>query len=357
MNLIKHPSQVISNDLVLAIRQLSNEAEQLKEMHPAQLNIIYEQKWFKIFIPKAYGGLALSLPQALHLEEATAWTDGAVGWTITLCAGAAWFAGFLHQELAAAVFDDKISCLAGSGKATGIASKSGTCYEVTGHWKYATGARVATAFTANCLVEEAGTLLKDNSGNLLVRSFLFMANEVIIHETWRTVGMISTGSHSFEVKKLTVPPNRSFIVNDVNVVLKQPIYQYPFLQLAETTLAVNSSGMALRFLELSVDYIQPGTSATSLLRRARLRMETLRKEFYTVVEDSWTKYSNNRISSSAELASVSKLSRKLALTSRAAVDKIYPFCGMQAANVDSEINRVWRNLHTASQHSLFNAEK
>ncbi|MFA9217817.1 MAG: hypothetical protein ACEQSK_12030, partial [Sphingomonadaceae bacterium] len=37
---------------------------------------------------------------------------------------------------------------------------------------------------------------------------------------------------------------------------------------------------------------------------------------------------------------------------RAAVDELYPYCGLHAAREDSAFNRVWRDFHTASQHAL-----
>src|SRR5882762_133102 len=104
MKIIKHPAEYISPKLVKAIRDLAGEAEQLKQLHPLQLAIIYEQKWFQLFVPKAYHGLELNLPEALQLEEALAWTDGAVGWNVTLCAGAGWFIGFLDPGLASDIF-------------------------------------------------------------------------------------------------------------------------------------------------------------------------------------------------------------------------------------------------------------
>lgn len=88
MKTLKHPSEFIEPLLTSAIRNTAAEAEQLKQLHPAQLQIIHEQKWFQLFVPKQFGGMELRLPEALRLEEAIAWKDGSVGWTVTLCAGA-----------------------------------------------------------------------------------------------------------------------------------------------------------------------------------------------------------------------------------------------------------------------------
>src|ERR1700749_72002 len=88
---IGYPSAFINKELVERLRNYSAAAEQIKSLHPEQLSIIYQQGWFKLFVPEMYGGLALPLPEALQIEEALAWTDGSLGWTVTLCSGANWF--------------------------------------------------------------------------------------------------------------------------------------------------------------------------------------------------------------------------------------------------------------------------
>lgn len=351
-----HPSAHIAPEIANALRLLAAEAEQLQQLHPAQLSIIYEHNWFNLFVPKAHKGLQLSLPEILQLEEALAWSDGSVGWTVTLCAGAAWFVGFLNPELCTTVFEHPKVCLAGSGKASGKAAITADGYEISGFWDYATGANAATAFTANCMIEQEGVFLKNDDGSPLIRAFLFLKDEVTIHENWKRMGMIATGSHSFEVKKITVNKNRAFIIDPQFAVLKDPVYQYPFLQLAETTLAVNSSGMAMRFLELCTLITEKRSTPAMLLalKSAVQQMDAARQLFYTAVAASWQECNNNLSVSPQVLQTVSNTSKALAITSRKMAEELYPYCGMQAANPQTEINRVWRNLHTASQHSIFN---
>jgi alkylation response protein AidB-like acyl-CoA dehydrogenase len=178
MNNCKHPGEFIAPELVAAMRNVAAEAEQLKQLHPVQLAIIHEEKWFQLFVPKQYDGLALQLPNALQMEEALAWTDGSVGWTVTLCAGAGWFVGFFDPGTAASIFNNPTVCLAGSGKTTGIAKVTNGGYEITGKWDYATGANHATAFTANCMIEENNVLLKNADGSPVIIPFIFFNAEV-----------------------------------------------------------------------------------------------------------------------------------------------------------------------------------
>ncbi|MDR3715012.1 MAG: acyl-CoA dehydrogenase family protein [Puia sp.] len=369
-----HPSSFVPASATRIIRELAPEAERLGRLHMRQLSVICEQGWFNLYVPEQYGGLALSLPEGLRIEEGLAWVDGSAGWTVTLCSGANWFAGFLNPETAKKLFKDPFVCLAGSGRPSGIARRTGSGYTITGSWDWATGAPHATAFTANCVIEEGGVPLKNDDGSSLVRSFVFLREEVRVEQNWRVSGLIATASHRFGVQDLRVEEDRCFVISRDGAVLPQPIYQYPFLQLAETTLAVNSSGMAARFIELGEPIIagraayknggigmkDGGGLSLRLAGEAKEKLQVLRRIFYDAIDSSWEvglrigKHDDGPEHSAWAnlLGEVSSASRGLAAGARQIVDELYPFCGLSAADPDAAINRVWRDLHTASQHPL-----
>jgi alkylation response protein AidB-like acyl-CoA dehydrogenase len=360
---VPHPSFFVDEHITNTIRKYTGEAERMGSLNPQQLSVIYKEQWFNLFVPKEYGGLGLSLPDALNIEESLAWIDGSTGWTVTLCSGANWFIGFLNPEIAEMIFDSNKVCLAGSGRPSGIAKMINDEYEITGKWPYATGAAHATGFTANCLIEKNGEILKNNDGSDLIASFIFLRNEVKVYEDWKEMGMIATSSNSFEVKKLNVNKNRQFILDEKQTVLPDKIYQYPFLQFAETTLAVNISGMAIHYLDLFEGIINKRNSdkyfsnaqllALSLRHdTAKTQLDEARQSFYKTVQRSWNEGKGNKDFTAETLKEVSAVSRELASTSRRMVDEMFPYCGLKAADYESEINRVWRNLHTASLHPL-----
>jgi alkylation response protein AidB-like acyl-CoA dehydrogenase len=354
---IGHPSAFINKQLVDTLRDFSAEAEQMKSLHPEQLSIIYQQGWFKLFVPEMYGGLALPLPKALQIEEALAWTDGSLGWTVTLCSGANWFVGFIREKIAKDIFNNGTVCLAGSGKPSGVAKVIDGGYEITGYWNYATGSVHATAFTANCMIEKDGVTVKNDDGTPKITAFLLLKDEVIIHKSWNYIGMIATASNSFEVKKIQVPADRVFVIDKAHGIINEPIYQYPFLHFAEATLAVNSSGMAYRFLELYENIVADSKRKIDpeiilQLDEIKDQFKTSRQNFYSAVQRSWEAHIADDITSPEKLLLVSHASRELAAKARLLVDGLYPYCGLVAADMQSEINRVWRNFHTAGQHPL-----
>ncbi|WP_443937966.1 acyl-CoA dehydrogenase family protein [Pedobacter sp. MW01-1-1] len=350
------------------VAEYAAESEALGQLHPEIVEQAYEEQWFKLFVPEAYGGPGKKLPEILRLEESLAEADGSLGWTVTLCAGAGWFAGFLDPSLAQEIFADRTVCFAGSGAVGGTATQTPNGYVINGHWKYASGALHATVFTANCVLQnEEGLEFTDEEGNPIIKSFILKKNEVHILPGWSYFGLVATGSHAFEVHQCEVPFNRTFSIN-TNIQVADQGFDYPFLQLAETTLAVNSLGMAKHFVELVENsfYARSGLKRytaeqinyfTQVLQDSKLEMARMRIAFYEAFDQSWDELINHSTISLESLEKVSTTSRHMAHTTRKICDTLFPYCGLEAARKETEINRVWRDIHTASQHALFTFEQ
>lgn len=348
---------------ILFSHELAQKAEKLGYLPKEWLAEIYHQKWFKLFVPKDLGGLGCTLPEALKIEEKLAKLDGSLGWTVTLCAGAAWFVGFMEECLRKEIFPHKNLCLAGSGFVGGKADKIGDNYIISGSWTYASGALHATHLTANCEIFEEGKAILDEKGKPLIKAFVLDRNEVEILDGWNYMGMIATGSHAFRCENLVVPLNRCFEILPERAQLKDPVYQYPFLQLAEATLAANILGISTHLIELieqsfwkrnkyrkydekHISYFE------DLLKKKSEKLEKLRDEFYHQVNSSWSELEENGKISKSRLNKVSLISRKLTNNCREINGKLYPFSGLEAAKTHTELNRVWRDFNTVGQHAL-----
>ncbi len=362
---VTHPSNLLQPEWIKIIRSGTAEAERTGLLQPKQLELIYQQQWFKLLVPEACSGTEKPLPEMVRLEESLAWADGSFGWVITLCSGAGWFGGFMPVKTASKVFKNEKVCLTGSGASNGTATRTADGFIINGSWKYASGAQHATHFTANCAVKEAGETVLSEEGNPMILSFVLDAKDVTLIPVWKYMGMMGTGSDAFEVKDLFVPAENSFKIDPDFCVINRPLYRYPFLQLAEATLAANLSGMAIRFMDLAEVIFKEKTSSQNRLSpeqktvlkttfiKQEAELQNIRRKFYQVVDYSWEIFllaEKSRVKEA--LQQVSRTSRQLAATSRKTVNELYPFCGLIAASPDSEINRVWRDFHTASQHSL-----
>jgi alkylation response protein AidB-like acyl-CoA dehydrogenase len=354
MKAIEHPSVFVPGKVSDTLRATAFEAEQMSRFHDEQLAAIKKYNWLNMFVPRKYNGMELSLPEILRVEEGLAWSDGSSAWVVTLCSGAAWFIGFWQPELVSLVFTQKFVCVAGSGAVAGVATVRPNGFTINGYWPYATGARLATAFTVNCLVQENGQQVFDQDKNPLIKSFVLMPDEVTIHATWNAMGMKATGSNSIEVRSVEVPTSRSFVIHADHATLPHDIFRFPFAQLAETTLAVNISGLVSRFVDLAEDILQKEHPASAKeIMMCRKRLDDARRVFYEQVDDAWNVLMISGTIAEPLLTGLSDASYAMVRRAREVVNDLYPLCGLRAADIRSEINRVWRNLHTAAQHGLF----
>lgn len=361
MLIAEHPASFLPNEILSEIRKHGAEAEVMKTLHPRQLKIIYDQRWFRMFIPLSQGGLQKTLPEVLRIEEALAWADGSTAWVVTLCSGAGWFYGFLRPRVSKQIFSTDNVCIAGSGAPSGTAAIEGDGFRINGTWKYASGALHATMFTANCVIIKDGTPLLNDDGKPIVKAFIVPKHDVTIEENWHSMGMIATASHGFLIRDLYVKAESAFEISPEHVTDSSPVYRYPFLPLAEATLAVNYSGMTQQFLDLCEPIFQTRLNlnpsvADDIIQKyagAKNKLQGCRSLFYEHVTLSWQGCEDMTITQDELYKNVSKTSYQLYQICFEIMSTLYRYTGLSGANQNNEINRVWRNFHTASQHTLF----
>jgi alkylation response protein AidB-like acyl-CoA dehydrogenase len=346
------------------IERYAGLADAARFLHPVQQALLHRRGWLRMLAPRASGGAELPLPEVVRLEEAVAAVDGSMGWVLTLCAGAGWFAGFLAPELARGIIGTPRVCLGGSGAPTGHADQEGDGYRITGRWDYASGAPMATHFTLNAVLRAGGQPLLDEHGAPRIRAFLVPAAQVQIVPSWGSTGLRASASHSYRIDGQWVGKEHGFAISPATATADGPLYRYPFYSLAFVTLAANVAGMASHFMRLARPCIDRRRHAVknlpllevpevaALLRDKEQAHAAARAHFYDVLDRSWASVAAGVPLGADDMRAVQAGSLALVAASRAAVDELYPYCGLYAAHEDSAINRVWRDFHTASQHAL-----
>lgn len=338
------------------LREAAAAADAQGALQPVQQALMYRRGWFRMLAPRTCGGAEMALPAATRLEEAIAAADGSSGWVVTLCAGAGWFAGFLPPALARDLVATRRLCIAGSGAPTGFADRDGAGWRINGAWDHASGAPQATHFTLNAVLREGGSSQLDAAGAPRVRAFIVPAEQVEVLPTWRSIGLRATNSNAFRIDDQWVPASHAFDIDAAAATARGPLYRFPFRALAFVTLAANVGGMAGRFLELAAGEIARRHALTGRQARAGAllaqhidRLGTARARAYALLDQAWSQVEQGAAIDGGELEAASL---SWAQAAREAVDGIYPWCGLRAADGRSEINRVWRDLHTATQHAL-----
>src|SRR5699024_1054711 len=311
------------------------------------LEWISKENLWNIWVPQTYGGLEKSLTEGLRKLKSLAKIDGSLGWTVTQCSGANYFVGNFKEAVAREIFTGPHApVLGGSGGAFGTATKQGDQYTISGKWRYATGAPYLSHVTFNANIMAHGEEVKNRDGTPQVRSFVVPKEKVTIIEDWNAMGMAATATHSFTIEELPVHRKYRFWYN--HSYLPGPIYKLPSSLFAYLTLWANYVGMAEHYWEESMRVLDDQQSAdlkaiteesNQALFGFSAEVERLIRNESTITET----YMQQVHQQAAD--SVRRISE--------AIVDIHPLLGMKASRRSHQLNQIFRDYFTATQHIIF----
>ncbi|MEX2484841.1 MAG: hypothetical protein WED10_09780 [Brumimicrobium sp.] len=198
-----------------------------------RLEVLYSKRWFKMFVPKEYGGLQLNLVDGAKILTKSAAYQGGFGWTLNLGAGANWFCGFFEPSVAKALFSPRNAVIAGSGLTTGKFKQINNSVTIQGEWTKCTGAAHATLFSLNA---------KNDEG--FVKSFVVPREKVTLSENkWPIFGLKNTSSFKIHLNKVSIPSSYGFVMNEVKNHHGYTLYHIPFESFARVCLTSSFIGI------------------------------------------------------------------------------------------------------------------
>lgn len=176
--------------------------------------LLKEEGYFKLTVPKKYGGEEISLYEMLLVQERLAKGDGSTalsaGWHLLTFMNVRqtrpWPEHVFEKLCRDAVekgeliniinTERKIGNLARGGKPSTIAKRTAGGYFISGRKAFASLAPILNHFTIIAYLEDED----------INAEFLVTKNEQVkVIETWNSMGMRGTGSHDIEMKEVFVP--------------------------------------------------------------------------------------------------------------------------------------------------------
>jgi alkylation response protein AidB-like acyl-CoA dehydrogenase len=209
-----------------------------------RLNELYQVKLFKIFVPKVYQGLELSLGDGMIELMRIAEVQGGLGWTLNLGAGANWFSGFFNNEAAVEIFSPDQAVIAGSGFTSGNFSKVENGFLIDGSWSRCTGAKHATFFSLNA---------KSEKGE--VKTFVLPRHQVeLADEKWQIFGLRNTSSYAINIQKETIPDRYRFTINTIQNPHAYLVHKVPFETFARLCMSASFVGIVKCFYNKCINH-------------------------------------------------------------------------------------------------------
>lgn len=341
---------MFSENEIKKIKSLSEEMDKGKTIPPEVLELIYEHKLFKIFSPISLGGLSLSLLDGLKVFQQVGAVDGNVGWAITIGSGGNMFIPLFEQCVCEIRFSNRNAVIAGSGK-FGTAKRVSGGYIISGTWKYCSGSDYATLFTMNCRVTDCEEIITCS-----------VPRETIdIIPDWNAMGLKATSSHSMKVSNVFVRDEETFKFDHFRNKYKLPVHSFPFITFSEASFFSLCLGLTEQFLSEVTELLERKKGHLGFERylfimekcsRYKSQIESIGIQFYSMVSSYWEKHISDKNLEDDELAKFTAFCKEQSMEILMSAHSLIRYLGMDGIMENTPINRAWRNLCTASQHTF-----
>ena len=255
-------------ELAPLLREEGMWAERERRMSERAVAALCEAGFFRVWVPRQYGGLELDLVSGLRLFEELSRIEGAAGWVAGNAAALHTILQVLPEATVDEIFavDDPI--VAGGWFPPGAAVPVAGGYSVSGRWQFASACHHATYHIGMALVMEGAEPRMDANGNPVQMIFVYPAEEGTIVDNWNTIGMRGTGSHDLILNDHWIPAERTYLVAPFDSpapAFRGPLYRFG-IWIAPIQIAVQIMGEAQAAIDALLE-LAP-TKAPSYTTRA-----------------------------------------------------------------------------------------
>jgi alkylation response protein AidB-like acyl-CoA dehydrogenase len=223
------PPSVLESARKLAplVRQHAAETDAARELPKPVFHALADAGFYLMCVPRAVGGLEIDFPTYIQVLEELGKADASTAWTVSQGANWATYSARIARDAAREIWiDTPRAVISNTPGATAKAEAVPGGFRVTGRQPFSTGCMHASWMAAHAQVIENGEVRLLN-GKPEVRYCLVPRSQVELLDTWHTRGMRGTGTHTFEVKDVFVPAERTVFPYGAPLVSPGPRYKIP----------------------------------------------------------------------------------------------------------------------------------
>jgi alkylation response protein AidB-like acyl-CoA dehydrogenase len=342
------------------LRHRAGEIEAARRLPHDLAKRFMEAGFFRLCVPKEYGGLEADPLTFAALSETLAEADGSAAWVAMICASTGVTASWLPPAGAREVFARPNAIVCGVFARRGKAHDEGDHYRVEGRWQWGSASDISDWMTAGCVLHRDGKPVI--VGDFPVAGGIFApTREIELQGNWDTSGLCGTGSQDFVMRDVRVPKSRAQI-GTFKIHVERPLFLFPPFGILASGIAAVMMGLgraAIRELTAIASVKVPESHRRVLAQRTRTQEDVAEAEallrsaraFYReMMEATWAE---TRATGEASLDTRRDL--RLAVTHAArssvrAVDLMYHLGGGTSVYKTSPLQRIFRDIHVASQH-------
>jgi 3-hydroxy-9,10-secoandrosta-1,3,5(10)-triene-9,17-dione monooxygenase len=357
-------------DLVPMVAEHAAQAEQERKPVDAVMKALEDAGVYKFFVPKKYGGYEFSLTAFMEIGMLLGEGCVSTAWVTTFCMEHNWLLGLYNSQAQEDIFGKQPyiiapGALAPKGNATPVEGG----YRVSGRWEWGTG-----VMHADWVMVGAFTPTDDPEKPDLCM-YVIPRDEVNVIDTWRVAGMVATGSNDIEVKDVFVPGHRKQSIADMRdgtspgaVFHDSPTFKMPMMPVLGLTAAAPAVGGARKavalFRERLAERTVYGTTekqsqravAQARLGHAQVAVETAETMLKATARRVMDWGESGEGCPDIERAHLRLTIAHIVRQARDVVREVVEASGAHAHFLESPLQRILRDLHTLSCHTVFDLD-
>jgi alkylation response protein AidB-like acyl-CoA dehydrogenase len=350
--------------IVERLKETEAESESTRTLSVRAVALLHEAGLTRLVSPAAYGGYQLSPRALVEAERVVAHGSTAASWVLMVCGAHTFMAGRLPRRGQAEIFGADPGMLI-----PGVPTPRGTCrrapggYILDGRWPYASGADHGDWVLVGCrgIRNEAG---ESCSSQVVV----LPKKDVVIDDTWFTLGMRGTGSKDLVLDGVFVPDHYTVPMGSAQLGTVEgvdiPLYRLPIRATLATMLLGTIVGMAERGLQLFMDQArtrQDAYTGAQKVQNAGVQRRVaeasaeigcawmLTLQSCDLLEEAMRRDPPMAIAARAQVRWNAAYATELC---RRAANRLFDGAGAGAAHDSNVIQGFFRDMNTATHHAM-----
>ncbi len=310
----------------------------------------------RMMTPRSLGGLELDPVTSARVFEEVAQFDSAASWILQAANSGDFYCARLPDEGAEEIY--------ANGPDTIIALCTNLPMQAT---SIGGGYRVSGRSPLGSGISEADwimVLMQPSGDDGLLGAFL-PKHDVVVLDTWDSMGMRGTDSNTASVEDVFVPTSRTWPLQpafEAGSHFQGPLYRYPSLGEGIVVLAPVALGVARLAIEefkqlalgktpfMSTTALRERPVAQLALGRAEGVLSAARSFFYATATEAWERTAARQASTREEKGRLMLAAVHLMQSCVEVVDQVSGVAGTSGIYTRSPLERAFRDVHTARHH-------
>ncbi len=341
-------------------------SERNRNLAPAVVEAMIEERLFKTLTPRSLGGLELNPVEFHDIVEMLARVDGSTGWCAWIPGAGAWAASTAPDDVAEEMQLPREACGAGAIFPPGRAEPVDGGYLVNGRWPYASGCQHSTFLGGFCNVFEGDTMRMSPFGMPEIVGVTVPASSAKIYDTWHVNGLAGTGSHDIAIEGKVVPARYARPLGpggQKGKHFQSATFNYPFMAIFGSPIGSIATGIAQGAIDEAMSMAQTRKQAMSTqamrerpvfqlhIADAIAAVRSARAWHREETASMWETVRAGQVPDMQARARLTLASSNATRAAAHATQLAYIACGGAANYLTSPLQRSLRDVHAATQHA------